>query len=107
MDINWSLMQNTLINTSFALLFITLIIYWVNLIIKKSTLLSYTSKIITIFINLCLSTILTLRWLQSGYFPLSNLYESLIFLAWSLTLIQLIVEVQNNSRLIALYYQRK
>ena len=42
--------------------------------------------------NLCLTTQLVLRWLDSGHFPISNLYESLCFLAWGCTLTQLLVE---------------
>ncbi len=42
--------------------------------------------------NLALTTQLVLRWLQSGHFPISNLYESLCFLAWACTLTQLLVE---------------
>jgi cytochrome c-type biogenesis protein CcsB len=33
-----------------------------------------------------------LRWWDSGHFPISNLYESLCFLAWGCTLTQLLVE---------------
>jgi cytochrome c-type biogenesis protein CcsB len=33
-----------------------------------------------------------LRWWDSGHFPISNLYESLCFLAWACTLTQLLVE---------------
>jgi cytochrome c-type biogenesis protein CcsB len=42
--------------------------------------------------NLCLTAQLVLRWLDSGHFPISNLYESLCFLAWACTLTQLLVE---------------
>ncbi|MCP9887161.1 c-type cytochrome biogenesis protein CcsB [Cyanobium sp. ATX 6A2] len=42
--------------------------------------------------NLCLTAQLVLRWLDSGHFPISNLYESLCFLAWGCTLVQLLVE---------------
>ena len=42
--------------------------------------------------NLCLTAQLVLRWLDSGHFPISNLYESLCFLAWGCTLTQLLVE---------------
>ncbi len=42
--------------------------------------------------NLVLATQLILRWSQSGHFPISNLYESLCFLTWALTLSQLLVE---------------
>jgi len=42
--------------------------------------------------NLLLTAQLVWRWLQSGHFPISNLYESLCFLAWACTMTQLLVE---------------
>jgi ABC-type transport system involved in cytochrome c biogenesis permease subunit len=39
------------------------------------------------FSNIALFVLLLLRWKESGHFPLSNLYESLIFLSWSSTFI--------------------
>jgi cytochrome c-type biogenesis protein CcsB len=42
--------------------------------------------------NLLLTSQLLWRWLDSGHFPISNLYESLCFLAWGCTLTQLLVE---------------
>lgn len=42
--------------------------------------------------NISLFTLLSLRWLGSGHFPLSNLYESLMFLSWALTFFHLIIE---------------
>jgi cytochrome c-type biogenesis protein CcsB len=42
--------------------------------------------------NLALTAQLVLRWWDSGHFPISNLYESLCFLAWACTMTQLLVE---------------
>jgi len=42
------------------------------------------------FANLSLAVLLLVRWLNSGHFPLSNLYESLIFLSWAFTSIHLL-----------------
>ncbi|MFO7630310.1 MAG: c-type cytochrome biogenesis protein CcsB [Prochlorococcaceae cyanobacterium] len=42
--------------------------------------------------NFALTAQLLLRWWDSGHFPISNLYESLCFLAWGCTLTQLLVE---------------
>ena len=42
--------------------------------------------------NLLLTSQLVMRWWESGHFPISNLYESLCFLAWACTLTQLLVE---------------
>jgi cytochrome c-type biogenesis protein CcsB len=51
--------------------------------------------------NLALPAQLVLRWWQSGHFPISNLYESLCFLAWACTLTQLLVERSYPSPLVA------
>jgi cytochrome c-type biogenesis protein CcsB len=51
--------------------------------------------------NLSLTAQLVLRWWQSGHFPISNLYESLCFLAWACTLTQLLVERSYPSPLVA------
>jgi len=53
------------------------------------------------FSNLLLTAQLVLRWWQSGHFPISNLYESLCFLAWACTLTQLLVERNWPSPLVA------
>jgi cytochrome c-type biogenesis protein CcsB len=50
--------------------------------------------------NLLLFTVLGLRWAISGYFPLSNLYESLLFLSWCLLFILLVVEAKTKTKLI-------
>nr|YP_009297976.1 cytochrome c biogenesis protein [Plocamium cartilagineum]AOM67914.1 cytochrome c biogenesis protein [Plocamium cartilagineum] len=97
---NWTSIENILVNISFALLLITLMIYWLNITFKNLTLLKQLGTILTIVINLCLSSTLSLRWINNGFFPLSNLYESLIFLTWSFTLIHLIIEKKNKSKLI-------
>jgi cytochrome c-type biogenesis protein CcsB len=49
---------------------------------------------------LSLFVLLFLRWLNFGYFPLSNLYESLLFLAWGITFITLIVENRSKINLV-------
>ncbi len=53
------------------------------------------SSVVTVLValaNLMLTVQLVLRWWDSGHFPISNLYESLCFLAWGCTLTQLLVE---------------
>ena len=40
------------------------------------------------------------RWFNEGYFPLSNLYESLIFLSWGISITHLFIEWKTQSRLI-------
>ena len=63
--------------------------------------------------NLSIFLVLVLRWKESGHFPLSNLYESLMFLSWSLTFIHLFIELnifnfnQNNYLSFSLVLQGK
>ena len=40
--------------------------------------------------------LLVIRWIYSGHFPLSNLYESLVFLSWSFSIIHLIPKIGNQ-----------
>jgi cytochrome c-type biogenesis protein CcsB len=42
--------------------------------------------------------ILCSRWIIAGYFPLSNLYESLLFLTWTLLTIYLYIEYKTQSK---------
>ena len=64
---------------AFYFLLINLPISLVAVFKKQSSL---TVKILTILVNLLISFQLLSRWLISGHFPISNLYESLYFLAW-------------------------
>ena len=73
----------------FYFLLINLPISLIALFNKKSY--SYV-RFITISINLLIALQLFSRWLVSGHFPISNLYESLYFLVWGMSLGQLLVE---------------
>jgi cytochrome c-type biogenesis protein CcsB len=44
---------------------------------------------VLILANISLFLLLCIRWQESGHFPLSNLYESLMFLSWSCTSIHI------------------
>ncbi|NJL83581.1 MAG: c-type cytochrome biogenesis protein CcsB [Chloroflexaceae bacterium] len=50
--------------------------------------------------NLAIAALLGARWLEAGYFPLSNLYESLFFLAWGITAVHLVAERSSRSHLV-------
>jgi cytochrome c-type biogenesis protein CcsB len=84
--------QSLLDNTIFLNLLSLTIIYWASLIYPNIKIFSTISSYGNIFANFSLFTLLALRWLNFGYFPLSNLYESLLFLAWGITFITLIIE---------------
>nr|YP_009394507.1 cytochrome c biogenesis protein ccs1 [Vertebrata thuyoides]ARW63069.1 cytochrome c biogenesis protein ccs1 [Vertebrata thuyoides] len=95
---NISSIENNLINTSFVLLLIALISYWWNLTINSNNTIIFLSQTLTILINLTIASSLILRWAENKYFPLSNLYESLIFLAWSITFLQIFIEKKTKNK---------
>jgi cytochrome c-type biogenesis protein CcsB len=74
---------------AFALLLIVLPLAFWSLSGERS---SASVRLLVAAANLCLTAQLLLRWIGSGHFPISNLYESLCFLAWGCTLVQLLVE---------------
>nr|AXB71880.1 heme attachment to plastid cytochrome c [Chlamydomonas sp. UWO 241] len=112
-----------LANFSFLILFISMIVYWIQasnfqtknestlagfengsfnilnwtFIAKKIFNLKTIGTILTLLANASLFCLLILRWKESGHFPLSNLYESLMFLSWSLTVIHLTIEMSFSS----------
>ena len=78
-------------NFSFLSLFFSMIFYWsqVNFPILKKQSIGF---ILMILSNIFLLTFLILRWTESGHFPLSNIYEALMFLSWCFTVIHLLLE---------------
>ena len=87
-------------NLSFILLLTTFILQWLNLTITNTNKIRIITNFFTIAANICLSIILILRWINNHYFPLSNLYESLIFLTWCITFVSIILEQKSKSKLI-------
>nr|YP_008965725.1 cytochrome c biogenesis protein [Porphyridium purpureum]BAO23701.1 cytochrome c biogenesis protein [Porphyridium purpureum] len=90
--------QNTCINIAFATSLASMLFYWIQIIfvVRKKNI----GIVLTIINNLSLATMLALRWITSGYFPLSNLYESLVFLTWGITTVHIFTEYKTNNRLI-------
>jgi cytochrome c-type biogenesis protein CcsB len=64
--------------------------------LEKQSNLKNIGIFITSLANFSIMLLLIIRWVTYSHFPLSNLYESLIFLSWSFTLIHIILE-QNNT----------
>ena len=97
---NINTFNSILNNLSFILLLTTFILQWLNLTITNTNKIRIITNFFTIVTNICLSLILILRWINNHYFPLSNLYESLIFLTWCITFISILLEQKNKSKLI-------
>lgn len=82
--------ENFFANSSFFFLFLSMISYWVQIAfhVQKWNI----GRIAMVCANFCLLSLLILRWKESGHFPLSNLYESLMFLSWSVSTFHFLLE---------------
>ena len=93
-------LENILDNTSFAILLVTMLVYWVGAAFPRFSALSNVGTTGMALANLTMAALLASRWIEAGYFPISNLYESLFFLAWGITTIHLLAESMSKSRLV-------
>jgi len=97
---NWDIIQNFSSNIVFGILLFAMTIYWISLSFFKGTnKIVNLGRVSSIVANLLLFFILASRWVVAGYFPLSNLYESLLFLTWTLLTIYLYLENKTKSKL--------
>jgi len=92
--------QSSLDNLIFLVLLLTTIVYWASLIYTDLKLLTKVSFGGILTANISLFCLLSLRWLTYGYFPLSNLYESLMFLAWGITFTSAILEQKTQTSIV-------
>lgn len=82
--------QTFLSNSIFIYLFLLMLWSWVEPFFPNTTNKPTSSFFGICAANIFLALLLILRWIESGHFPLSNLYESLIFLSWGFTAIHII-----------------
>nr|YP_007475525.1 CcsA [Podocarpus totara]AGE65821.1 CcsA [Podocarpus totara] len=79
-------------HVSFSLISVVTAIYWVTLVYQTEELSSSGGKgMIVTFV--CITGSLVTRSLYSGHLPLSNLYESFMFLSWSSSLIHIVIDI--------------
>jgi cytochrome c-type biogenesis protein CcsB len=93
-------LQSWLDNTAFAVLFVTLLLYWTGAAFPQVTLLPSLGTAGMATGNLTIAALLLARWIEGGYFPMSNLYESLFALAWGVTAMHLLAEAMGRSSLV-------
>lgn len=92
-------LESFLDNAAFLILLLTLFAYWSATAFPKPWLTQLASTGMAIA-NLTIAALLGARWLEAGYFPISNLYESLFFLAWGITGAHFIAERMSQSRFV-------
>lgn len=85
-------LERVFATSCFFILLVTTIYYWFKTIFLGDSCYTKTGLLGYLGAGLCLTLHLLLRWVDSGHFPLSNLYESLLFLAWCLLLLHSFLE---------------
>nr|YP_010528690.1 cytochrome c biogenesis protein [Grammatophyllum scriptum]UXW65734.1 cytochrome c biogenesis protein [Grammatophyllum scriptum]UXW65813.1 cytochrome c biogenesis protein [Grammatophyllum scriptum] len=88
-------LEHILTHISFSIISIVILIHLMNLLVYEIEGLRNSSEKGMIATFLSITGFLVIRWISSGHFPLSNLYESLIFLSWSLSIIHMIPYLGN------------
>nr|UNZ88115.1 cytochrome c heme attachment protein [Solanum salicifolium] len=92
----FSTLEHILTHISFSIVSIVITIQLITFLVDEIVKLYDSSEkgiIVTFF---CITGLLVTRWISSGHFPLSDLYESLIFLSWSFSLIHIIPYFKKN-----------
>lgn len=87
-------------NAAFLMSISSMMFYWVNLAFPRLKLLlslAQQTSLLTIF---SVTYILGSRWVIYQYFPLSNLYESLLFLSWGLLMVHKVIEYNFKNSII-------
>nr|YP_010577450.1 cytochrome c heme attachment protein [Coccoloba uvifera]UZP14066.1 cytochrome c heme attachment protein [Coccoloba uvifera] len=75
---------------SFSIVSIVITIHLLTLVVNEIVELDDSLEKGMILTFFCITGLLGIRWIYSGHFPLSDLYESLIFLSWSFYIIHMI-----------------
>nr|YP_010321503.1 cytochrome c heme attachment protein [Penstemon cyaneus]UKM30637.1 cytochrome c heme attachment protein [Penstemon cyaneus] len=97
----FSTLEHILTHISFSTVLIVITIQLITFLVNEIVKLYDSSEkgmIITFF---CITGLLVTRWIYSGHFPLSDLYESLIFLSWNFSLIHIISYLKKNKNILS------
>nr|YP_009697652.1 CcsA [Cornus florida]ADD30964.1 cytochrome c heme attachment protein [Cornus florida]QEJ84614.1 CcsA [Cornus florida]QEJ84699.1 CcsA [Cornus florida var. urbiniana] len=86
----FSTLEHILTHISFSIVSIVITIHLITLLVDEIVRLYDSSEKGMIAALFCITGLLVTRWIYSGHFPLSDLYESLIFLSWSFSIIHIV-----------------
>nr|YP_010724919.1 cytochrome c biogenesis protein [Watsonia pillansii]WDW32132.1 cytochrome c biogenesis protein [Watsonia pillansii] len=89
-------LEHILTHLSFSIISIVITILLMNLLVHEIIGLRDSSEKGMIATFFSITGLLVTRWISSKHFPLSNLYESLIFLSWNLSIIHMIPKMGNH-----------
>nr|YP_010865556.1 cytochrome c biogenesis protein [Eomecon chionantha]WGT74444.1 cytochrome c biogenesis protein [Eomecon chionantha]WGU20827.1 cytochrome c heme attachment protein [Eomecon chionantha]WGU20835.1 cytochrome c heme attachment protein [Eomecon chionantha] len=91
----FSTLEHILTHISFSIVSILITIYLMTLLVHEIVGLYDSSEKGIIATFFCITGLLVTRWIYSGHFPLSDLYESLMFLSWGFSIIHMVPKIRN------------
>nr|YP_009827763.1 cytochrome c biogenesis protein [Osmanthus americanus]QIV67576.1 cytochrome c biogenesis protein [Osmanthus americanus]QIV67664.1 cytochrome c biogenesis protein [Osmanthus americanus] len=97
----FSTLEHILTHISFSIVLIVITIHLITFLVDEIIKLYDSSEKGMIMTFFCITGLLVTRWIYSGHFPLSNLYESLIFLSWSFSLIHIVPYFKKNQNFLS------
>nr|QEX95763.1 cytochrome c heme attachment protein [Humulus yunnanensis] len=86
----FSTLEHILLHISFSVVSIVITIQLITLLVDEIIGLYDSSEKGMVATFCCITGLLVTRWIYWGHLPLSNLYESLIFLSWSFSIIYMV-----------------
>nr|YP_010141693.1 cytochrome cheme attachment protein [Rubus lineatus]QQK91938.1 cytochrome cheme attachment protein [Rubus lineatus] len=86
----FSTLERILTHISFSIISIVITIHLITLLVDEIVGLYDSSEKGMIAAFFCITGLLVTRWIYFGHLPLSDLYESLIFLSWGFSIIHMI-----------------
>nr|UQW88401.1 cytochrome c heme attachment protein [Spyridium scortechinii] len=95
----FSTLEHILTHISFSIVSIVITIHLITLLVDEIVGLYNSSEKGMIATLFCITGLLVTRWIYLGHLPLSNLYESLIFLSWSFSIIHLVPYLKKKKNL--------
>lgn len=87
----FSTLEHILTHISFSMVSIVITLHLITLLVNEIVGLYNSFELGMIITFFCITGLLVTRWIYCKHFPLSDLYESLIFLSWSFYIIHIIL----------------
>nr|QPZ49808.1 cytochrome c-type biogenesis protein CcsA [Delphinium candelabrum var. monanthum] len=89
-------LEHILTHVSLSIVSIVITIYLINLLVHEIVELYDSSEKGIVATFVCITGLLVIRWIYSRHLPLSDLYESLMFLSWSFSMIHMVPHFRNH-----------
>nr|QWT71354.1 ribosomal protein L32 [Heliophila pusilla] len=88
----FSILEHILTHISFSVVSIVLTIYFLTFFINLDEIIGFFDSLDKgiVITSFGITGLLFTRWIYSGHFPLSNLYESFIFLSWAFSILHMV-----------------